>query len=453
MRPERLLQALEKDPLVARDGLEQRALVHGLGPLLYSGSRQERWQRSYHLNAVRNQLLLEELADVLGRLEPVMPVVLKGAHLAYHVYAQPALRFMGDLDLLVSPDEVPEVRRRLEAAGYQAEEAAWNLRRHYHLTMTHPERQAPVEVHWGLHRPELPFRVSLDKLTREAPVKAFGGARGRVLEPDRLLLYLAFHLVKHRFRSPLRGLCDLVVCLEHQEPDWERLQGWADEWGFGHTLGVVFGALRLFSVETPLAARDDDVDEALRRVLSFPEPDPPGLPAHPVRGLLLGRDPTRGGWLDPRKIVRRARRGVTMIVSGSSPRAARFDDWLWKATPRLSRGLALEAWFLLLAAELALRTVGYVRLACWLRLEAPPSEGGGPVEELVTAVASVARDHPARPLCLARSVTLCLMLRRRGLGGKVVLGARRQEGRFQAHAWVEHRGVSLEEQPAFKPFR
>jgi hypothetical protein len=45
--------------------------------------------------------------------------------------------------------------------------------------------------------------------------------------------------------------------------------------------------------------------------------------------------------------------------------------------------------------------------------------------------------------CLARSVVLCLLLKRRGVAAELRIGVRKQGDEFQAHAWVEAAGAVL----------
>ena len=71
--------------------------------------------------AARNILLYADLARALRALSdagaPV--IVLKGAALASTVYPSIAHRPMGDVDLLVRPQDLERARRTLEAAGYR----------------------------------------------------------------------------------------------------------------------------------------------------------------------------------------------------------------------------------------------------------------------------------------------------------------------------------------------
>lgn len=57
------------------------------------------------------------------------------------------------------------------------------------------------------------------------------------------------------------------------------------------------------------------------------------------------------------------------------------------------------------------------------------------------SVNAAARHLPLRANCLDRALTLWWMLRRRGLPAELRIGARKEQGRFEAHAWVELSGA------------
>lgn len=71
-------------------------------------------------------------------------------------------------------------------------------------------------------------------------------------------------------------------------------------------------------------------------------------------------------------------------------------------------------------------------------------------------VASAARNGPCTGTCLQQSIVLCWLLRLQGLKGDLRVGVRRQEHRLDAHAWVEYRGVVLNDdadvRQTFAPF-
>ncbi|HEX9107671.1 MAG TPA: lasso peptide biosynthesis B2 protein [Longimicrobiales bacterium] len=69
------------------------------------------------------------------------------------------------------------------------------------------------------------------------------------------------------------------------------------------------------------------------------------------------------------------------------------------------------------------------------------------LRDAVGRVALVAAFFPGRALCLEQSLTLWLLLRQRGIDAELRLGV--QPYPFGAHAWVEHRGEPINENPEF----
>ncbi|MCA9906771.1 MAG: lasso peptide biosynthesis B2 protein [Anaerolineae bacterium] len=59
---------------------------------------------------------------------------------------------------------------------------------------------------------------------------------------------------------------------------------------------------------------------------------------------------------------------------------------------------------------------------------------------LARIVAMARRNLMFEATCLEHSLTLWLLLRRRGLAGKLVMGTRLQNGAFEGHAWIEYEG-------------
>ena len=112
-----------------------------------------------------------------------------------------------------------------------------------------------------------------------------------------------------------------------------------------------------------------------------------------------------------------------------------------RAFSRDQRAAVLEASLVLPAAELGLRLVGLRRTWDVLCAGAPGSREDVPAAQAIgRAVQGAARWSPARPRCLARSLVLCRLLRRRGIAGVLRIGVASPGRDFEAHAWVEVAG-------------
>ena len=117
--------------------------------------------------------------------------------------------------------------------------------------------------------------------------------------------------------------------------------------------------------------------------------------------------------------------------------------------PAAAKAMALEAGLLLLLARLLVK---YVPMRHWRRRLAT-EEGPGPVgagarpprapgrrlpRKVVRVVRRVARHVPFPAVCLPQAMAVQWMLRRRGVGSRLVLGARRKAHcpGLEFHAWL-----------------
>ena len=148
----------------------ERARSHQVYPLVYrslsdlgfSGvpeAVQSGLRNLYLANALRNQLLAEELARVLSLLgDAAIPVIpLKGVPLALSLFADPAARVCGDIDILVPPADILRAIDLILASGYRAEinhpyfsKLALRHGRHFSVSREGRGISFVLEVHWIL---------------------------------------------------------------------------------------------------------------------------------------------------------------------------------------------------------------------------------------------------------------------------------------------------------------
>ncbi|HYJ78184.1 MAG TPA: lasso peptide biosynthesis B2 protein [Longimicrobiaceae bacterium] len=69
------------------------------------------------------------------------------------------------------------------------------------------------------------------------------------------------------------------------------------------------------------------------------------------------------------------------------------------------------------------------------------------IDRAVAALVTAAAFFPGRAICLEQSLALYVLLRRRGIPVELRLGV--QPFPFNAHAWLELRGVPIEENADF----
>jgi hypothetical protein len=105
---------------------------------------------------------------------------------------------------------------------------------------------------------------------------------------------------------------------------------------------------------------------------------------------------------------------------------------------------------LIVLVRCALKTAGYVWTARWImdRVERVPVTDGhddATVAAVEYRIAMGAAFFPGRAACLERSLALYCYLRSRGVAVEYRLGARLYP--FAAHAWIEYRGVPINDVP------
>ncbi|MGE0043156.1 MAG: lasso peptide biosynthesis B2 protein [Vicinamibacterales bacterium] len=116
----------------------------------------------------------------------------------------------------------------------------------------------------------------------------------------------------------------------------------------------------------------------------------------------------------------------------------------WRALPRDERRATLALAALIPAAACAVRVLGLERT---LRLVAAPGhrhpDAPAAARDAQRALQRAAAWSPYAGNCLSRSLALAYWLARRGIATEFKIGTRLDDGRLDAHAWVEHDGVAL----------
>jgi hypothetical protein len=132
-----------------------------------------------------------------------------------------------------------------------------------------------------------------------------------------------------------------------------------------------------------------------------------------------------------------------------------METWhkFWRLNAQ-SRVAVFEAVAALAATWVGIRVVGFPlwkSTLLWLtsgargRWSTAKTSLTSPVRSLMRIEGAAARHLFFRPNCLEQSLTLWWLLQRRRIAAELRFGARKQEGRFEAHAWVEVDGVRVSE--------
>lgn len=219
----------------------------------------QRLHARYLTQAGLTTIYYQQLSSLLGALrDRALPViVLKGAHLARHVYDSPALRVMADIDLLARIEDLAAAAETAVTLGYQPKrnvsfaspDPAWK-----HLPrMTKPDA-FPLEIHLNISHPETGLNVPSVELWDRAVEADYGGVSARTLAAEDLLLHLCLHAVPHHaFEAGLRDLCDIDQTVRRfgRTLDWPALAERAMRWKIRSAVWVALDATASL-LETPI---------------------------------------------------------------------------------------------------------------------------------------------------------------------------------------------------------
>ena len=194
--------------------VDSRAFAHmavneGVGPLVWQsrGSAaldvwcrerlQEETRRQLALAAVREAELRRVLAVLADAGADVL--LIKGAHLAYTFYADPALRPRNDTDLLVRPGHEKIARRALETLGYERQPAITGAAVQGQTIFERNGVPGTVlDVHWRLAGPIVAADLfDFSQLWRRAAPLARLGPAARAPHLFDAIAIAAVHLVAH----------------------------------------------------------------------------------------------------------------------------------------------------------------------------------------------------------------------------------------------------------------
>ena len=190
-------------------------------------------QAAYYAAVVQDAYREVELQRVFSALQAaqVPALLLKGAALAYQVYAQSRWRLTGDLDVLVKVDDVKRAQAVLEELGYclvlepPQRFNPFNTAFTGEIVLRHVAGvfQTVVEVHWELIISDVYKQVSrlnLAELWPRAVEVQIGEVRVTVLNREDVLWHTCVHLALHGF-THLKGYLDVALLAASPALDWE----------------------------------------------------------------------------------------------------------------------------------------------------------------------------------------------------------------------------------------
>jgi hypothetical protein len=223
-------------------GLARR---HSMSPLLYWRLQHQDCQVSvppavldvlrndYYAAKGQSMLRGKTLTRILSALNQTkVPVLLfKGAALAHTVYPDPALRTMGDIDILVRETQMELAQQVLEKLGYECQPEMPQRFNPFNTQFTGELAfrrttgctSTMVDLHWAFFTIELirqTTAINLEALwTRAVPIRIEGATAFGLASEDQLM-HVCLHLSMHGF-THLRGYVDILQIIDTDQVDWD----------------------------------------------------------------------------------------------------------------------------------------------------------------------------------------------------------------------------------------
>lgn len=203
--------------------LYELSVVHGVSPFVFSGASaykkampadlMNKWRSSVIATVVNNDRMLNAQDKLLGLLaaHDIPCAIIKGSSLSVN-YPQPEMRPLGDIDLLIRPEDAERTEKLLTENGYQPDHTGHP----FHLDFF--GKGAVVEMHWAVTSfPEMPgaqvARQVMSDALNDVDTARVEGHSFSVLRPAYQALTLLLHMERHMISSGigLRQLCDWMM--------------------------------------------------------------------------------------------------------------------------------------------------------------------------------------------------------------------------------------------------
>ena len=248
----------------AGEGFLDLAQKHGLGPLAYhllkpiSHEFEPGFRLTLHGLFLRQKAYCAAQTKALSQIAQeaaqrgLTLLILKGAALGPLIYAQPCLRPKGDLDILVSYDQLGTATGLLNQLGYRPRLDDGHVKAGpKHLPQTSLQvdgYRIVVELHHGLMHKKSRAGRAVNRFGRHAMDFEIDqhAPLGRTLSPEAMLCHLCSHLSEHSiFQIRLIWMLDIVLWAQKymEQIDWSAL---------GHAAPWVLNTLALLDMVWPL---------------------------------------------------------------------------------------------------------------------------------------------------------------------------------------------------------
>ncbi len=202
----------------------------------------------------QNQLLMHDLAVLLRALHAagLRTMILKGAALVRTVYPEPALRPMGDVDLLIPTEDAAravEVLRQADLVpGHPV--TPERIRRVHSVGFVSPAGRE-IDLHWHVVEEDCRPGADGEFWARAVPVEV-EGVPTLALDPTDQLFHACVHGVRWQPAPPLRWVADAALLARSGSVHWDRMVSLGERHRLVLQLRAALEYLRaLLGVEVP----------------------------------------------------------------------------------------------------------------------------------------------------------------------------------------------------------
>jgi hypothetical protein len=176
------------------------------------------------------------------------PILLKGADLRQRVYGEPAVRPMGDLDLLIAPGEIARSQEVLSSRGFRLQPQCLDPRPGFRRIFRNelqfdppPANSLVIDLHWELRGGRHFYRLPYSALVQKALPWDYRGVPVQFLAPEHLLIHLCLHTASEN--PGARAFLDLALVLTRLPLDWDTLLSEAAGFGCHYPVFLVLQEL------------------------------------------------------------------------------------------------------------------------------------------------------------------------------------------------------------------
>ena len=208
-------QSKSERSLIDEDKLAELSRIQGIGGIIYKQTRIPELSSDYfnciyqHQNRIG---LINEIINLFAENE-IPSFIVKGPIIAEY-YPDPFLRTMGDVDIIVHPNNMDKAASILELAGYHFDKNEFQREFEWHFS----KNRFHFELHHALLYKE---RVNNDEYVKYFD-KCWDWVKSNKLNSSFHFLYVILHMRKHFLNGGIgiRFFIDLAMLSKSNDIDW-----------------------------------------------------------------------------------------------------------------------------------------------------------------------------------------------------------------------------------------